>query len=195
MWDERYSSDEYAYGTTANDFLVQKLEYVPKGRVLCLAEGEGRNAVYLAEQGCDVIAVDSSTAGMKKAQRLAAQRNVNIQTITADLNDFIIEDASYDAIISIFCHLPVELRLKLHKHIVSGLKPGGVLLLEAYTPEQLVYKTGGPAIAELTMRLDELLIEFKELEIIHAEQLVREVIEGKFHTGTGSVVQLVARKK
>ncbi len=195
MWDERYSKDEYAYGTEPNEFLVQFCDSIPKGKVLCLAEGEGRNAVYLAEQGYHVLAVDASRPGIEKAQRLASMKNVHIDTVVEDLKEFQIEEGEFDAIVSIFCHLPPELRIKVHQQVVKGLKPGGVLLLEAYTPEQLNYKTGGPPVVEMMMQLDQLLQEFKELKVIHAKQLVRDVVEGMYHTGSGAVVQLVAVKE
>ena len=195
MWDERYSAEEYAYGTLPNDFLVQHVNLIPRGRVLCLAEGEGRNAVYLAKMGCDVVAVDSSTEGLKKARKLADENAVSIKTILADLRDFEIEENSYDAIISIFCHLPAELRQRLHRDAVRGLRQNGVMLLEAYTPEQLKFKTGGPQIVELTMKLEDLLSELKGLETSHATELERDVIEGIYHTGRGAVVQFIGIKK
>lgn len=194
MWEERYGAKEYAYGKQANDFLVQQLSCLPKGRVLCLAEGEGRNAVFLAQQGFDVVAVDSSAAGMKKAQDLATENKVSIQTIVADLAEFTFLPDSYDAVISIFCHLPVLLRQKVHKQVVSALKPGGMFLLEAYTPDQLKFKSGGPPVAELTMQLDDLLEETRGLEVVYSAELERDVTEGLYHTGLGSVVQLIARK-
>lgn len=194
MWEERYSAEEYAYGKQANDFLVQQVGRLPKGRVLCLAEGEGRNAVFLAQQGFEVVAVDSSTAGMKKAQDLAKESGVSIETVVADLANFTIAPDKFDAVVSIFCHLPVELRQKVHQQVVNSLKPGGIFLLEAYTPDQLKFKSGGPPVAELTMQLKDLLEETRGLDVIFSDELEREVFEGLYHTGLGSVVQLISRK-
>lgn len=194
MWEERYAAEEYAYGKQANDFLAEQVSQLPKGRVLCLAEGEGRNAVFLAQHGYDVVAVDSSIAGMKKAQNLAAQNNVEIETVVADLAQFSFLPDSYDAVVSIFCHLPVLLRQKVHRQVVSALKPGGVFLLEAYTPDQLKFKTGGPPVSELTVVQDDLLEEIHGLEVLYSAEIEREVKEGLYHTGMGAVVQLVARK-
>lgn len=194
MWEERYSAKEYAYGKQANDFLVQQLSQLPKGRVLCLAEGEGRNAVFLAQQGFDVTAVDSSVAGMKKAKSLAAENNVSIETVVADLAEFTFTPNSYDAVVSIFCHLPLQLRQKVHKQVVRALRHGGVFLLEAYTPEQLKFKSGGPPVAELTMQLEDLLEETQGLEVVYSAEIERDVNEGLYHTGLGSAVQLIARK-
>ncbi len=97
MWNERYSQTEYAYGKHPNDFLVQVIQQIPKGHVLSLAEGEGRNAVYLAQQGCQVTAVDGSSIGLEKARKLAAERSVEIETIVADLAEFVIQPNSWDA--------------------------------------------------------------------------------------------------
>lgn len=193
-WDERYSEDAFAYGTDPNDYLVEVNESIPCGDVLCLCEGEGRNAVYLAEQGCRVTGVDGSQVGLNKAQRLAAERGVHIKTMVSDMNDFHIQPRTWDAIVSIFCHVPPALRERVHRECVAGLRPGGVMVLEAYTPEQLAFGTGGPPVAELTMQLQHLEQELDGLEWIIARQTERSVIEGKYHVGTGAVVQLLGRK-
>jgi len=193
-WDERYRDPDYVYGTEPNRYLVSVIDQIPRGKVLCLCEGEGRNAVYLAQQGCDVTAVDASPVGLEKAQRLAAERGVDIHTVVSDLAHFPIQADTWDAIISIFCHVPPAIRAPLHRHCVDGLKPGGVMVLEAYTPRQLDYGTGGPPSAELTMHLESLEQELAGLEFLHAAELERDVVEGKYHTGKGAVVQLVGRK-
>ncbi len=193
-WDERYSDPDYVYGTEPNDYLVSVVDYIPRGRVLCLCEGEGRNGVYLAQQGCEVTAVDASPVGLGKARQLAAERGVHIHTFVSDLEHFQIGVDTWDAIVSIFCHVPPDIRARLHHRCIEGLKPGGVLVLEAYTPRQLEYGTGGPPVAELTMRLEALQQELDGLELIHAAELDREIVEGKYHTGKGAVVQIVACK-
>jgi len=194
MWDERYASDEYAYGTEPNDFLAEVASALPLGRILCLAEGEGRNAVHLATLGYQVTAVDASAVGLAKAQQLAQQRGVAITTVVADLADFTIEAGQWDGIVSIFCHLPPDLRRQVHRSVVEGLRPGGVLVLEAYTPKQLDYNTGGPPVAEMTMTLEQLQSELEGLAFCNARETVRPVIEGRYHHGDGAVVQLVAEK-
>lgn len=195
MWDKRYSGEEFVYGTEPNAFLAQMADRLPPGgRVLSLAEGEGRNAVFLAGRGHSVTAVDASSVGLAKAHRLAAARGVEIATRVADLAHYAIEPAAWDGIVSIFCHVPEAIRADLHRRVVAGLKPGGVLILEAYTPEQLGYGTGGPKEIERTMTLDALRTEFASLEVEHAAELEREVIEGRYHSGLGAVVQFVARK-
>jgi len=191
MWDERYSSSEYAYGTEPNDFLVAQYRKLPPGKVLCLAEGEGRNAVWLAQQGFQVTAVDASGVGLEKARRLASERSVTIETIHADLTHYRIEADAWEGIVSIFCHLPPPLRATIHHQVISGLRPGGVFLLEAYTPRQIELGTGGPPVAELTMDLDTLRRELAGLDLAHAEELERDVHEGRYHFGRASVVQII----
>ena len=144
MWDERFSGLEYVYGTEPNDFLVAVASQIPQGKVLCLADGEGRNGTYLASLGYEVVAVDGSMVGLKKAQKLAQEKQVKITTIHADLADFVIESQAWDGIVSIFCHLPTALRGKVYRQAVQGLKPNGTFVLEAFAPEQLPYHTGGP---------------------------------------------------
>ena len=194
MWNERYSSDRYAYGMAANDFLVSMNDRLPVGKILCLAEGEGRNAVWLAEQGNEVTAVDASDIGLQKADRLAKARGVEITSVHADLADYDIGTQQWDAIISIFCHLPPALRPDVHRRCVAGLRDNGMILLEAYTPSQLEYKTGGPPVAEMMMDMRSLRSELNGLKFLHLQECVREIHEGEFHNGPGAVVQALARK-
>lgn len=193
-WNERFAEAEHAYGTEPNDFLRQWSVKVPAGKVLCLAEGQGRNAVYMAQQGHGVTAVDASDVGLSRARMLAKEKAVNIETCHADLNDFVIEQGYWQGVVSVFCHLPAELRRRVHADVVEGLAPGGVLILEAYTPAQIALNTGGPRDATLCMQLDELREELKGLQILHALETEREIIEGKYHHGLGAVVQVVAIK-
>jgi len=194
MWDERYQGDEYVYGTSANDFLQSHVDRLPMGRILCLAEGEGRNAVFLAERGFDVTAVDQSSVGLAKAKRLATERGIDITTVVADLADFHIEPKAWDGVISIFAHMPVEARRHLHREVVSGLRSGGMFLLEAYPPEQLQYGTGGPPTTEMMMDLNGLRVELAGLEFDYAADVVRDIHEGRLHSGQAAVVQVLARK-
>ncbi|MEJ2179954.1 MAG: class I SAM-dependent methyltransferase [Gammaproteobacteria bacterium] len=194
MWDERYKSDEYIYGKDPNEFLANAVGKIPKGKVLCVAEGEGRNAVFLAEHGYEVTAVDSSAVGLEKARQLAQERGISIQTIVCDLAHFNIEPQSWDGVVSIFAHVPPQVRKELHEKIVKGLRPGGVLILESYRPDQLKYGTGGPPTAELMMTLEGLEKELKGLNFDYGVELDRDVVEGKFHTGKGAVVQVIGVK-
>jgi hypothetical protein len=194
MWDERYSGGTYAYGTEPNEFLTAMASRLPTGRVLCLGEGEGRNAVWLAGRGFDVTALDASRVGLDKARRLAAERGVKITTLHADLADYEIAPGGWDGIVSVFCHLPPVLRAVVHRRCVAGLRSGGVMLLEAYTPGQLALGTGGPPSAELMMDKETVRAELAGLEFLHLQECEREIHEGEYHSGLGAVVQMVARK-
>ena len=193
-WDERYSEPGFAYGTAPNEFLVSVAGRIPKGTILSLAEGEGRNAVYLASLGYEVTGVDGSEVGLRKAAELAIKRGVAITTIHADLSTFEIGAEQWDGIIACYCHVPSALRIPLHQAAVRGLKPGGVFVLEAFSKEQLAYNTGGPQSPDMLMSLDDLKRELSGLEFIHAAQLERDVREGSRHTGLASVVQVLAKK-
>ncbi len=194
MWNERYSSKEYAYGTEPNTFLTANFQHLPKGRVLSLAEGEGRNAVFLAQQGYAVTAVDGSQVGLDKAQVLAEARGVKLECICADLADFELGVSAWDAIVSIFCPLPPAIRQALYRKVFAALKPGGVFLLEAYTPEQIIHGTGGGKSVELMQTAASLRAELPGLDFVHLLELEREVVEGTFHTGLGAVVQAIGIK-
>jgi SAM-dependent methyltransferase len=193
-WDARYAEPEFAYGTEPNAFLAVVAHHIPVGPVLCLAEGQGRNAVFLAELGHAVVAVDQSAVGLARGQSLAASRNVRITTIASDLADFAIEPESWNGIVSIFAHLVPDLRARVHRDAVKGLAPGGMFVLEAYAPRQIELDTGGPRDAERFVTLAALQPELRGLEWIVAREIEREVLEGTRHTGLGYVVQLLGRK-
>jgi SAM-dependent methyltransferase len=196
MWDERYREPGFAYGTEPNDFLAANAErYLPAGaEILSLAEGEGRNAVFLARLGFRVTGVDGSALGLEKARTLAERHGVAIRTVVADLESFDLGVERWDGIVSIWCHTPPPLRARLHRGVVTALRRGGVLLLEAYTPKQLEYGTGGPPTADLTMTLAAVRDELAGLELVEAGERIRDVHEGKYHDGPSAVLQVVARK-
>jgi len=193
-WDDRYNVSNYVYGTDPNDYLVEVVDRIPKGPVLCLAEGEGRNAVHLAGRGYEVTAVDSSSVGLEKARKLAGERSVKIETVHADLADFDIGVERWTGIVSIFCHLPKELRAVVCRRCVEGLKPGGALVMEAYTPRQLAYGTGGPQSVELLVDPEDVKKELSGLRLERAVEKVREINEGHYHRGMGAVVQILGFK-
>ena len=194
MWEAKYDTDLYVYGTDPNDFLRASVAQLPTGAALCLAEGEGRNAVFLAESGFEVHSVDLTEAGVAKTLRLAQDRGVQVHASVGDLATFDIGLQRWDLIVSIFAHIPPAVRRDLHRRAVAALKPGGVLVLEAYTPDQIGRGTGGPSVAEMTMSLAALADELAPLQFQHAMELERDVIEGAGHTGVGAVVQVIARK-
>ena len=195
MWDERYSAAEYAYGTTPNKFLEENVNCIPKGKILSLAEGEGRNAIFLAKQGYSVTAVDASLVGLNKARRLAEENEVVVEFIHADLAAYDLGENKWDGIVSIFCPLPSSLRKDLYKKVIVGLKRNGVFLLEAYTPDQLKHGTGGGNSVDLMQSEESLSLELAGLKFKHLIELERNVIEGLYHTGIGAVVQAIASKE
>jgi SAM-dependent methyltransferase len=196
FWDTRYgASRELYYGTEPNSFLEANAKLIPAGgEVLCLAEGEGRNAVFLAGLGLQVTAVDGSAVGLAKMQRLATAKQVSVKPVVSDLDDYPIEPNRWSAIVSIWCHVPRDLRIRLHRAVVEGLRPGGVFILESYHPRQLGLKTGGPPDASLMMTLEQLREELVGLEWVVAREIEREVHEGQGHSGMSAVVQVIGRK-
>jgi len=195
MWDERYSTEEYVYGTKPNEFLEANTNSIPKGNVLSLAEGEGRNAVFLAKQGYSVTAVDASLVGLNKGRKLAEENKVVVEFIHADLAEYDLGENKWDGIVSIFCPLPSLLRKKLYKKIDAGLKRNEVFLFEAYTPEQLKHGTGGGNSVDLMQSKKSLSLELSGLNFKHLIKLERNVIKGIYHTGIGAVVQAIASKE
>lgn len=194
MWDERYGSDEYFYGTAPNDFLRDNATRIPKGRVLCIADGEGRNGVWLAEQGYDVTSVDLSAVGLEKTRKLAASRNVSVNTVQADLAEYDIQPDSWSGVVAIFSHLPASVRHRLYPRVVAGLQVGGVLLLELYTPKQIEFGTGGPRDLDLLASLEDLRQDLDGLQLEIAQELEREIHEGDHHFGNSAVVQILGVK-
>jgi len=194
MWNERYAVDEYIYGTAPNSFLAEHAEILV-GPVLSLAEGEGRNAVFLASLGLKVHGVDGSGVGLAKAQALARSKGVEIQTEVTDLGLFEPEENHYGSVVSISAHLPGAVRNRLYPLLERCLKPGGLILLEAYSENQLAHDTGGPKDSDMLMTLTKIEREFPNCEPILLCELEREVCEGSYHTGMASVVQFIGRKK
>jgi SAM-dependent methyltransferase len=194
MWNERFAEPGYAYGTEPNGFLVSVAAEIAPGRTLCLAEGEGRNAVFLAGLGCEVTAVDNSSVGLAKAEALAAERGVTITTVNRDLADYDIEDGTWNAIVSVFCHLPPPLRSELHRRCVRGLAPGGAFVLVGFTPRQLELATGGPRSVELLVEPDEIRSELEGLQPVISREVQRPVVEGRYHTGTSAVFEFFGVK-
>lgn len=198
MWNERYSEAGFAFGTQPNDFLKAEYSRIPKGgQVLCLAEGEGRNAVFLAKQGYHVTAIDQSSVGLKKAEKLANDEGVCISTLVTDLADYDFGTHQWDGIVSIFAHVPITLRKKLHSQVVRSLKTKGIFILESYTLRHLELEgVGGPPAEKKNffMSLDKLNNELSGLDFIIGVEMDRTISEGKYHQGQSAVVQVVARQ-
>jgi SAM-dependent methyltransferase len=194
FWNSRYAEPGFAYGAQPNDFLREQVDLLPAGTALCLAEGEGRNAVYLAGLGHSVTAQDLSAVGLAKAEQLARDQGVTLSTVCCDLAVFDPAPQSVDLVVAIWMHLPPDLRARVHARAVAALRPGGHLILEAYTPRQLGYGTGGPPSAELLIEADTLRLELAGLELVVLEERERWISEGPYHHGQSAVVQTLGRK-
>jgi len=195
FWNSRYGESGYVYGTEPNAFLVSQRQFLKPGmQALAVADGEGRNGVWLAQQGLDVLSVDASEVGLRKAAQLAADRGVSLRTEQVDLTTWTWPETEYDVMAAIYIHFPVEVRARMHHAMLQALKPGGVLILEAFTPEQLHFKSGGPTVAAMLYTPDLLRMDFAGAEIQFLETCVTELAEGRYHRGPAAVVRLVARR-
>lgn len=204
-WDARYGGDDFLFGTEPNDFLKSVSDSIkPAANILCLADGEGRNGVYLASLGHHVTSIDQSVVGLAKAQALAAKHNVSIETIQADLSDYDFSDSDFsdsdlgerqwDCVVSIFFHMPPALKDIIYPRVIRALAPNGKFILESYRPEQLTMGTGGPPLAENMLTKQEIESRFSALTTRHLSSIEREVIEGTGHTGQAAVVQFIGQK-
>lgn len=194
-WHERFSADEYIYGKEPNQFVVEAACVLPKGKVLCIAEGEGRNSVYLASLGHAVTAWDYAQAGLDKTQRLADEKEVTVKTELHDLADVEWEVEQWDAIVHIFGHLPMGVMERTFNGIRKALKQGGYYVSELYTKEQLHYGTGGPRVESMLVDPGILLDEFDGYFIKHFHVGEVNRVEGQLHTGTAHVVQSMFQKR
>ncbi len=196
FWNQRYSGDEFFFGTDPNAFLTAQLHrFKPGQTVLAVADGEGRNGVWLARQGLDVTAVDFSPAAVEKAQRLAGQYGVSVRHEISDLFAWNWGENRFDAIVAIFIQfVGPEQRRNLNELMLRALKPGGLLILQGYRPKQLEYRTGGPSSVENLYAAETLREEFSAMEILHLAEHDDEICEGEGHCGMSALVDLVARK-
>lgn len=195
IWDETYDDDAYAFGTEPNDFLKEMAHYLPpKSNLLCIAEGEGRNAVFLASKGFTVSAIDQSEIGQQKAMKLAEKQNVSFAYDVVDIRDYDMGKKKWDGIVAIFAHTEPDVRQHMLQSAKEGLKTGGVFLLEGYNAEQLNYGTGGPKEHYKMFSLAELKDSFNDYTLIKAENTIRDIHEGEYHYGKSSVVQFIAKK-
>ena len=194
-WHERFSTEEYVYGKEPNEFLVEAARNLPKGNVLCIAEGEGRNAVYLASLGFDVTAWDFAQAGLDKIKKLANEKGVVVNAELHDLVEVKWEDEQWDAIVHIFGHFPGNVMDRTLLGIKKALKPGGFYISELYTKEQLHYGTGGPRDEAMLCEPGQLLKQFDGYFVKHFHIGEVNRVEGQLHTGTAHVVQSMLQKR
>lgn len=195
MWDERYSDAFASYGTSPNDFVAARATDIPAGPVLVIAAGEGRDAVFLAERGHAVHAVDLSAVGLANAVALAEERGVRITTEVADLATYDFGEQRWSGIVAIWAHVPPSVRTDMHRRCVASLAPGGVYIGEAYAPAHLGRPgVGGPPDVALLMTPDGMREELAGLEFLWCKEVERDVAEGRYHSGPSTTTQVVARK-
>ena len=195
-WDERYTGDTFLFGTAPNAFLLTQQHRLPAhGAALAVADGEGRNGVWLAEQGLDVLAVDASAVGLAKGRQLAAQRGVSLRQELADLAQWEFGSERFEVIAAIFIQFAAPaLRARIFAGMQAALKPGGLLLLQGYRPEQLAYRTGGPSQSENLYTEPMLREAFAALQIEQLSVHDDAIHEGSGHAGMSALIDLVARK-
>ena len=195
-WDERYATPDFLYGTTPNQYLcAQSQRLAPASRVLVAADGEGRNGVWLAQQGHAVTSVDQSAVGQKKAITFARQRAVSVEFVCADLSRWSPPAASqYDAAIAIFGHFPAAIRPAIHATLARALRPGGLLILEAFHVKQLGRPLGGPKDPDMVYEPAVLQRDFASLTTLELTEGIVLLDEGAKHQGEGYVVRFVGRR-
>jgi cyclopropane fatty-acyl-phospholipid synthase-like methyltransferase len=195
-WERRFGEPEYVFGKEPNGFLKAQAHRLRAGQsALSVADGEGRNGVWLAQQGLDVLAVDQSPAALAKARALAEERGVRVRTELADLTSWRWPTATYDVVAAIFIQVvfPAE-RAEFFTNLKRALKPGGLLLMQGYRPEQLNYRTGGPPDVERMYTRSILQTAFGDMTELEIREHDSVISEGTGHVGMSALIDLIARK-
>jgi SAM-dependent methyltransferase len=197
FWNERFDKEEFIFGKEPNEYLVEKThQYLkPKEKILCIADGEGRNGVWLAKQGMQVIGFDASNIALAKAKKLAQDNQVEVDYSFSDTDSFAWQENTYDAVIGIFIQFAdPAMRARIFQQAYKATKAGGLFILQGYTPKQLDYKTGGPSLIE-HLYTEELIRDLaKDFEILELVSYEKALSEGPRHTGMSALLGLVARK-
>lgn len=194
-WNERFSSNEYAYGKEPNIIFKEELEKLKPGKILLPAEGEGRNAVFAAKLGWDVTAFDYSEKAREKALKLAEESGVKINYEISAIEDYDFKENEFDAIGLVFCHIHENDREQLHHKLVNSLKPNGHIIMVVYDVNQLKYGTGGPKEKEFLYTLESLVEDFIDLDFVSLSSEKIDLSEGLFHKGTSEVIRFTGKKE
>lgn len=194
FWNERYSQSDYVYGESPNAFFEEILHQLPSGDIILPCDGEGRNAVYAASKGWRVKAFDLSEAGKLKADNLAHKFGVSIDFQIMDATLATFEDQSADVVALIYTHLPPHIRTILHNNSKKWIKSGGVVLLEAFCPDQINNTSGGPQDLNMLYTKEMLSEDFKDLSVDLLDYKEIDLNEGEFHKGRANVIRMIARK-
>jgi SAM-dependent methyltransferase len=197
FWNEKFKAQEHLYGTNPNAYIKQKSPLIKvQGRVLCLGEGEGRNALFLAKAGHDVTAIDASEVGLDKARKLTEYHGHTITTLHMDLAEWEPQAEAFDAVTASYLHLPQPLRGEVFAKAVATLRPGGVFIGEFFSTAQLAYTSGGPKLPELLYSVEDMQknLEPQAVEIIELIQEITHLDEGTGHRGEASVVRILFKK-
>jgi SAM-dependent methyltransferase len=194
FWNNRYSEQEFAYGTEPNEFFKEQIDKLKPGRAFFLAEGEGRNAVYSAKSGWEVDAIDFSSSAKDKALKLAEISKVKINYDVYDLTDYKFKQNYYDLVVMIFVHLALDLRRTIVKKSILSLKQNGKMIIEVFSKEQINNSSGGPQSIELLYSENDLLSLIKDLKIETMESKAITLDEGEYHKGKADVIRFVGVK-
>ena len=197
FWNERFDKEEFIFGKEPNEYLVEKTkQYLkPQDKVLCIADGEGRNGVWLAKQGMQVVGFDASDIALVKAKQFAKDNQVEVDYSFSDTDSYAWPESTYDAVIGIFIQFAdPAMRARIFQQAYKATKAGGLFILQGYTPKQLEYKTGGPSLIE-HLYTEELIRDLsKEFQILELVSYEKELSEGPRHTGMSAILGLVCRK-
>ena len=194
FWNQRYSQEEYVFGTDPNEFFKSVIDRHKPGKLFVPGAGEGRDAVYAATLGWEVYCIDMSESGKEKALKLAAEKNVRIVYDVMDITAADFSIARFDIIASIFFHLPQIIRIPFHKNVDKWLKTGGMFVVEAFNPLQLPNSSGGPKDIEMLLTSGIIAAELSNLEIIENFEVETVLAEGANHVGKANVLRFIGKK-
>lgn len=194
FWDSRYRNRDYIYGRMANNYFREQVKKNKPGRLLCLCEGEGRNAVYAAYSGWQVVATDFSEIAKEKAMTLAREKNVSLEYLVCDIVDYNFEKEKFDYVALIHCHFTPQIREEIFRKIIEAVRPGGGIIFEGFSTEQLGRNSGGPSEAEKLYTIEEVKRLLPDFEFEELYQTEFRMNEGLYHIGMANIIRFMAYK-